>query len=123
MALTSDAIFSANANVPFPSGYTKPTTSIVQTTVVTVRDQVHSMTKSSGVSTTEILGIDAMITAFETFLITFIDTTLGIDTVSDTVTAIATITKVVVGTAADDIFLNDATGTLEITFDVTIENA
>ena len=121
MALTSDAIFAEDANVPFPDGYTKPTTAISQTDVVNVRAYVYSMTRSSGVSTTTLLGIAAMITAFETWLITFVDTTLGIDTISDTVTAIASITKVTNGDASDEIFLNDATGTLEITFDVSIE--
>lgn len=125
MALTSDAIFSTNANVPFPSGYTKPTTAIVHpgTATVDVSSFVYSMPKANGTSTTELLGIAALVTAFETWFITFIDTTLGIDTVSDTVTAIATITKVTDGSAADDLFLNDATGVLDITFDATIEIA
>jgi len=126
MALTSDAIFSDTANVAFPSGYTKPTTAIAHPGVATVevKNYTYSMPRGSGVSTTELLGIAAMVTAFETWLDgTFVPTLMGVDTVTDTVTAIATITKVVTDSAADDMWLNDATGVINITFDCTFEIA
>jgi len=119
MALTSDAVFSANdGNIPQPSGYTKPTTAIsLSGDILDIGPYTYSMTASSGVSTTPTLGLDALITAFETFISgTFVPTTLGVDTVSDTVNAIATITKIVVGDDPADIYENDATRTFEITF-------
>ncbi len=125
MALTSDAIFAVNANVAFPSGYTKPTTAISHPGVATVevKEYTYSMPRATGVSTTELLGIAAMLTAFETWLITFVDTVMGVDTVSDTVTAIATISKIVTDSEADDMWLDDATGAIDITFDCTFEIA
>lgn len=126
MALTHDAIFAINANVAFPSGYTKPTTAISHpgVAIVTVKDYTYSMPRANGVSTTELLGIAAMHTAFETWLAgTFVPTLMGVDIVSDTVTAIATITKIVTDSAADDMWLDDATGVIDITFDCTFEIA
>lgn len=122
MALTSDAVFATNdSQVPKPSGYTAPTTAIEQTDPSTVKDAVYSMPKSDATSTTPTLGLDGLISAFETWLSgTFIPTTLGID-VTNTVTAIARIKKIVVGDDPADIYENDATGTFEITFDCDIE--
>lgn len=121
MALTSDAVFAANDdNIPIPDGYTKPTTSIVLSgTIVDIGPFTHSLIASSGVSTTPTLGMDALITAFETFISgTFVPTTLGVDTVSDTVEAIASISKIVVGDHPADIYENDATRKFEITFNL-----
>jgi len=124
MALTSDMLFADNdSNVPKPTGYTDPTTAISQTSPFTVEDYTYSMTASSGVSTTATLGMDALITAFETwFSGTFIPTTMGID-VTNTVTAIARVKKITVGDdePGDEIYLNDATRKFEILFDATIE--
>ena len=123
MALTHDAIFADNDdNVPKPIGYTDPTTGITQTSPDTIAERVYGLVASSGVSTTATLGMDALITAFETWLsATFIPTTLGIDVAGNTVTAIARISKIVVGDDPEDIYLNDATRTFEITFSMTVE--
>jgi hypothetical protein len=126
MALTHDAIFAADANVAFPTGYAKPTTAITHPGVATVevKNYTYSMPRASGVSTTELLGIAAMHTAFETWLAgTFVPTLMGVDIVSDTVTAIATYTKIVADSAGDDMWLDDASGVLNITFDCTFEFA
>lgn len=123
MALTSDAIFSTrDENIPQPSGYTKPTTAITQTAPTTIGPYTYSMTASSGVSTTPTLGLTALLTAFETwFSETFIPTTLGIDVSGNTVTAVATISKIVVGADPADIYENDSTRTFEITFTASVE--
>ena len=126
MALTSDMIFADNdANVPKPSGYTDPTTAISQTDPITFGPYTYEMTASSGVSTTATLGMDALISAFETwFSGTFIPTTLGIDTTGNTVTAIARVSKITVGDGGDpgdEIYLNDATRVFSIEFTATVE--
>ena len=121
MALTSDALFAANDdNVPKPIGYADPTTSITLTgDILLIGPYVYGLTATSGVSTTATLGMDALLTAFESWLAaTFIPTTLGVDIATDTVEAIAYISKIVVGDDPEDIYLNDATRTFEITFDL-----
>ena len=123
MALTSDCLFDSGLeNIPLPSGYTVPTTAITQTSPVSLGPYTYSMAHSSAVSTTQTLGLNALVAAFETWLSgTFIPTTLGVDVAGNTVTAIATITKIVLGTAPADIYLNNATATVEITFTLTLE--
>lgn len=123
MALTHDAIFADNNdNIPIPIGYTLPTTAIDQTAPDTVSARIYALTASGGVSTTPTLGMDALITAFESWLAsTFIPTILGVDIVGNTVTAIARISKIAVGNDPADIYENDATRQFEITFAMTLE--
>jgi len=122
MALTKEVLLSADlANVPVPDGYTVPVAGITQTgNIIDIGNYTYSLTASSGVSTTPTLGLDALLAAMDTALATHITTTLGIDTATDTVTAVATINKIVVGNDPADIYENDATRTFEITFGTTI---
>lgn len=123
MALTKDAVFEVGAeNIPLPDSYTLPTTAIEQTDPTITAPIEYEMTGTSAVSTTPTLGLDALITAFETWLdATFIPTTLGIDVAGNTVTCVATISKIVVGDHPADIFENDATRKTVITFTASIE--